>query len=68
MPTDLGLAHLPKIRVPENLARYIQLGQSVRTESSERGLVRLYAETGDFIGLGEVTPDSKVSPKRLFAG
>lgn len=66
MPTDLGLAHLPEIRVPEDLARYIQFGQSVRTDSAETGLVRLYTEAGTFIGLGEVTPDRKVAPKRLF--
>lgn len=67
MPTERGLAHLPEIRVSENLVKYIRLGQSVRMDNAGQGLVRLYAETGSFIGLGEVTAD-KVAPKRLFAG
>ncbi len=67
LPTDRGLAHLPKLRLPENLARYLRLGRSVRVTSQVHpGMVRLYVETGGFLGLGEVTPDQRVQPKRLF--
>ena len=67
LPTDRGLAHLPELRIPENLARYIKLGQSVRTtQGSSPGLVRLYGESSGFLGLGEITEDYRLSPKRLF--
>ncbi|MBX2867510.1 MAG: tRNA pseudouridine(55) synthase TruB [Acidiferrobacterales bacterium] len=67
LPTDEGLAHLPEVRLPENLARYIKLGQSIRASNTATpGLVRVYAETTGFIGLGEVSSDFKLSPKRIF--
>ena len=68
LATDQGLAHLPEIRIPENLARYLKLGQSVKPATTQQvGLVRLYSDSSGFIGLGEVTPDQKLAPKRLFA-
>jgi len=68
LPTDQGLSHLPEVRLPENLARYLQLGQSVRSTSQALpGLVRLYSETAEFLGLGEITADRKLAPKRLFS-
>lgn len=67
LPTDQGLSHLPEVRLPDNLARYIQLGQSIRsTSQTVPGLVRLYSETAGFLGLGEITADRKLAPKRLF--
>jgi len=67
LATDEGLAHLPEVRLPENLARYIKLGQSIRASNTTLpGLVRVYAETTGFIGLGEISSDFKLSPKRLF--
>ncbi|MGI9317301.1 MAG: tRNA pseudouridine(55) synthase TruB [bacterium] len=68
LPTDRGLAHLPEIRIPDNLAQYIKLGQSVRAaQGITPGLVRLYAETSGFIGLAEVTEDYRLAPRRLFS-
>ena len=67
LPTDEGLAHLPEVRLPENLAKYMRLGQSVRAANdADFGLVRVYAETSGFVGLAEITPDRKLAPKRLF--
>jgi tRNA pseudouridine55 synthase len=67
LPTDKGLAHLPEILIPENLARYVKLGQSVRAaQGANPGLVRLYAETSGFLGLAEITEDNRLAPKRLF--
>ena len=67
LPTDRGLAHLPELSLPENLARYVRLGRSVRSAAGlAPGLVRLYVESGGFLGIGEVTQDQRVQPKRLF--
>ncbi len=69
LPTDRGLAHLPELSLPESLARYLKLGRSVRAAAGlDPGLVRLYVDSGGFLGLGEVTQDQRVQPKRLFGG
>ena len=71
LPTDRGLSHLPEVRLPENLVRYLRVGQSIRAGSPslsapQTGLVRLYSESSHFLGLGEITPDKKLMPKRMF--
>ncbi len=67
LSTDQGCAHLPEVRVAENLVQYLKLGQSVRPgKNAPEGLVRLYADSSGFLGLGEVTEDNKLNPKRLF--
>lgn len=67
MPTDQGLSHLPAISVPENLARYLRLGQTIRSiKPVTPGLVRLYSDSYGFLGLGEVSKDQRLSPRRLF--
>lgn len=68
LSTDRGLAHLPELSLPESLARYLRLGRSVRAaDGLGPGMVRLYVDTGVFLGLGEVTQDQRVQPKRLFS-
>ncbi len=67
LPTDQGLAHLPEVRIAENLVQFIRSGQSVKpATNAPSGLVRLYGESSGFLGLGEITEDNRLSPKRLF--
>ncbi|MFT5111893.1 MAG: tRNA pseudouridine55 synthase [Parasphingorhabdus sp.] len=64
---DLGLGHLPRIDLSVDATFYLVRGQSVRANSLPKsGWVRLYCTESGFLGLGEVTDDGKVSPKRLF--
>lgn len=71
LPTDRGLAHLPEINLPDNIAFYLCRGRPVRAPSvpqktPQSGLVRVYSDGAGFLGLAEITGDGKVTPKRLF--
>lgn len=67
IPGDRGLTHLPEIQLSVDAAYYLCQGQTVRAkERLESGLVRLYAPTAGFLGLGQVLDDGRVAPKRLF--
>ena len=67
-PIDRALCHLPKTDLPENCVGFFCHGQTVRTIAPfTTGLNRLYAANERFLGLGEITDDGRVVPKRLFA-
>ena len=68
LPTDRMLAHLPEVSLPDNIAFYLCRGQAVRVagKAGERGLVRVYSDSAGFLGIGELSGDGKVTPRRLF--
>jgi len=46
---------------------YLQQGQGVwKSGAVPKGLLRLYSEQQDFLGLGELSSDGKIAPKRLI--
>mgnify|MGYP001230554265 CR=1 FL=1 len=66
--TDKALMHLPEVTLSRSDTRSLKFGQQIVlgelfdiTES-----VRLYDESGNFFGLGEVVEPSIIKPKRLF--
>ena len=66
LPADCLLAGLPKVRLDSESAYYLQQGQSVwQAGQSRTGQVSLYGPEGVFLGLGEVTDEGKIAPKRL---
>ena len=63
---DAALSNLPAIRLASTVSDYLCEGQAViipRAPTS--GMLRLYTEPGDFIGVGEVLEDGRVAPRRL---
>ncbi|MBF8268496.1 MAG: tRNA pseudouridine synthase B [Gammaproteobacteria bacterium] len=63
---DAALANLPEVRLASSISDYLCDGQAViipRAPTS--GMLRLYTELGDFIGVGEVLEDGRVTPRRL---
>lgn len=65
---DAALGSLPAVRLPEEAARRLGMGQCV----SLPGVVpaptlRLYGPEGEFLGLGSASELDRVRPKRLFA-
>ena len=67
VPADRALSHLPKVDLPERSAYYFCQGQPVRAlKLPKKGLARLYTAKNRFLGLGEVTEEGKIAPKRLF--
>jgi tRNA pseudouridine55 synthase len=68
LAADAPLAALPALVVaPDEFQRVRQGQRFAAPEGTRAGLVRMYAEGGRFIGLGEVTGDGFVAPRRLVA-
>jgi tRNA pseudouridine55 synthase len=67
LPLDSAIAHWPSLRLGADSAFYLRNGQPVQVPRAPTcGLVRLYGEDSSFIGMGQITDDGRVAPKRLF--
>ncbi len=67
LPMDSGLEDWPQVQLTEDTAHYLNHGQAVRVPGAPAfGLVRLRDPAGRFIGIGEMTDDARVAPKRLM--
>ncbi len=65
-PADALVMHLPRVGLDGARAHAILQGRVIGADAAQPGLVRLY-EGNRFLGLGELQPDGKLSPKRLVA-
>jgi tRNA pseudouridine55 synthase len=67
-PADAAISDLPKLELVDSAADFILQGQPVMAlHGPMAGEVRLYRKNGGFLGLGEMTDDGRVAPKRLIA-
>ncbi|MNZ48120.1 tRNA pseudouridine synthase B [compost metagenome] len=67
MPVDSGLEHWPLIQLSEHSAYYWLHGQPVRAPDAPKfGWMRVQDHQGRFIGIGEVTDDGRIAPRRLI--
>lgn len=67
LPPDKALARLPQVMVPAEEGLKFRGGQALRTpDRAAAGLVRVYAMDGDFLGVGELSPDGGLAPRRVF--
>lgn len=67
LPIDSGLEDWPVVQLTEQTAHFLRHGQAVRVPGSPvEGLVRLRDHNGEFMGIGEMTDDARVAPKRLM--
>lgn len=67
LPADCLLDGMPRVELDADSTYYVRQGQSVwQARQQNRGLVRLYGEGAGFLGVGEITPDGKIAPKRLI--
>jgi len=67
LPEDSAVQHLPAITLDDDSVFYLQQGQGVwKSGAVPKGLLRLYSEQQDFLGLGELSSDGKIAPKRLI--
>jgi len=67
MPMDSAVLHLPAIVLDADSTNYLRQGQAVwQSRINAKGLLRLYNEQQEFLGLGEQDSDGKIAPKRLI--
>lgn len=71
MPVDSLVSYLPAIQLNQHDTVAIKKGQSVKNGDptnygSESTLIRLYNSENQFIGLGELSPEGMLKPKRLL--
>ena len=67
LPVEATIDNLPQVVVDSESAYYLKRGQYVwKSGFNQRGPFRIYAETGEFLGLGEQTAEGKIAPRRLI--
>ena len=67
LPMESALAHWPEVRLSDDTAYYMKMGQAVLVpQAPTEGWVRIYAKSGEFLGVGCILDDGKVQPKRLL--
>lgn len=68
LPMDTSLQNFPIIRLSSAATFYLRTGQPVRIpDLPTEGLVRLFSDNAQFMGIGEVLEDGRVAPRRLLA-
>jgi len=67
MPADSGLQDWPLVCLSEHSAFYWLHGQAVRApDAPQFGMVRVQDHNARFIGIGEVSEDGRIAPRRLI--
>ena len=68
LPLDTAVASLPQINLSEEKTKAVKFGQRVKFENSEQiyGLVRLFSNTQQFLGVAEITSDNVIRPNRMI--
>lgn len=69
LPMERAIAHMPRFSLTATQSIHIRQGQIIVTDPSayEAGVIRLYENDRDFIGLGEWISPTELKPKRLLA-
>lgn len=66
-PVDSGLYHWPQLNLSEHSAYYWLHGQPVWAPDAPKfGMVRVRDHLDRFIGVGEISDDGRVAPRRLI--
>jgi len=66
LPLEAGLHSWPRLEVSSSIARRLGHGQQVEGAFTQRGEVAVFAEAGRALGLGEISADGILCPKRMF--
>ena len=69
LPPDRALTRLPAVTVGVDEGERFRGGQAVAagaTDAGKTGPVRVYAETEEFLGVGELSGDGTLAPRRVF--
>jgi tRNA pseudouridine55 synthase len=68
LPIDTSVQHLSAIKLSSSATFYIRMGQPVMVpHSPAEGWVRIFSDSQQFLGIGEILGDGRVAPRRLLA-
>ena len=69
LPPDRALTALPEVNLDEAGAERFCGGQPVAAgEPKAAGLARVYGAEHVFLGVGEMSGDGRIAPRRVFGG
>ncbi|BAW80652.1 tRNA pseudouridine synthase B [Candidatus Nitrosoglobus terrae] len=67
LPLERALGDWPAIDLIADLAHYLRQGRPVRvSQTPDKGWVRLIERDKGFFGIGQVTEDGRIAPRRLI--
>jgi tRNA pseudouridine55 synthase len=67
LPTENALPSWPSVVATEEMVTALRFGQTIKVEQDfESANIRLFDENQQFIGLGEMSQEGIVAPKRVF--
>jgi len=69
-PPETSVADLLRVNLPESVAWYFRRGQPVMApkvcrDAAQGDIVRIFQSDGQFLGVGEVMEDGRLTPRRL---
>jgi tRNA pseudouridine55 synthase len=72
LPVDAPVSNFPEIRLDDNSGFYFLQGQAVMDTrvyqlGDEGDTLRVFQDSGAFLGLAEITDDGRLAPRRLMA-
>lgn len=68
IPIETSVSTLPAVTLSTSAQFYLKTGQPVMVPKLPMsGMVRLYSQADQFLGVGEVTDDARVAPRRLVS-
>ena len=67
LPMDTAVASLPQLNLTAEQTKAVGVGQRVKFENPQAlsGLVRLFSENGQFLGIAEITVGNIIRPNRM---
>lgn len=66
LPIESMLVGMPEITLTADMVFYMQQGQPlVIPNAPDSGWVKMNSKAGKFLGVGEVMPDGKITPRRM---
>ena len=67
LPMDTAVASLPQLNLTAEQTKAVGFGQRVKFENTQalNGLVRLFSENGQFLGIAEITAGNIIRPNRM---
>lgn len=67
LPIQAMLSHLPVVQVSPALVFYLRQGQSVEAfDARASGLVCLQQSDGEIVGVGEISEDGRIVPRKIL--